>query len=181
MAELPRIRTALTCSSINTKDIDMTTFEIATLTVSSIGLVLLVFQLWAISRTVKLDNERTKNQATVEVAAKEFRKARLLIQKHYGINKLTEDEFRSLISSKENMADVNEAFGIIEHISVALHANIYDKDLFFNMFGTTCMEIFDNYNLYIEYRRERHGAFTYNQFEQLVNEVAAKHKERSKN
>lgn len=159
----------------------MTVFEIATLSVSAIGLILLVFQLWTISRTVKADNERTKNQATVEIAAKEFRKARLLIQKHYGINELTEEEFKSLINNKENMADVNEAFGIIEHISVALHANIYDKDLFFKMFGTTCMEIFNNYHLYIKYRREQHGPFTYNQFEQLVNEVAIKHEERLKN
>lgn len=159
----------------------MTIFEITTLTISSIGIILLVFQLWTISSTVKSDHERTKNQATVENAAKEFRKARLLIQKHYGINKLTEEEFRSLINNKEDMADVNEAFGIIEHISVALHANIYDKDLFFKMFGTTCMEIFTNYNLYVKYRREQHGPFTYNQFEQLVNEVAIKHEERSQN
>jgi len=159
----------------------LTVFEIATLSISAIGVVLVIIQLWTISRTVKLDNERTKNQATVENAAKEFRKARLLIQKHYGIDKLTEEEFRSLINNKEYMADVNEAFGIIEHISVALHANIYDKDLFFKMFGGTCVEIFNNYDLYIKYRREQHGPFTYNQFEQLVNELAIKNEERSQN
>ena len=74
------------------------------------------------------------------------------------------------MNDKEKMSGVNAAFGILEHVSVALHANIYNKNLFFEMSGKSCIEIFDNYQLYIEFRRKNHGRFTYSQFEKLVTE-----------
>lgn len=158
----------------------MTTFEISTLILSSIGLVFVGFQLWSISHTVKLDNGRNKNQATVEVAAKEFRQARLIIQKYTGMKKLTAEDLQNLVNNNENFAEFNEAFGTLEHISVALHYNIYNKSLFFDMFGSTCVEIFNNNALYIKHRQDVHGIRTYAQLKQLVKEVEVMLKKQSR-
>ncbi|PHS27010.1 MAG: hypothetical protein COA84_04990 [Robiginitomaculum sp.] len=152
----------------------MTTFEIGTLAVSSMAAILFILQLWMINRTVKLDYERHRNQATIEFAGKEFRKARELLQQNHGTQKLTEEEFEKLKNNADQMASINSAFGTLEHIAVALNAGVYDKTIFFKMFGRTCIEIFNNYYLYIEYRRSNHGKTTYSQFEKLVKDNSIK-------
>ena len=96
-----------------------------------------------------------------------LREAREVLQQEFDIIELTEKDMDRLKNDKILLAKINNAFGVFEHIAVAVKAGVYDKDLIFRTLGQTYIEIYNQYRLYIEYRMENHGEFTYCEIKKL--------------
>lgn len=146
----------------------MTSYEVISLIIGSVTAIILIIQLRVLIITLKADHERRKKQSTLENAANIVREARQIIQQEFGNTRITEENINQLKNDNKLLAKINNAFGVFEHISVGLAVGVYDADLFFRMFSKTFVEIFDQYCLYIEFRRKNHGNTTYSEFENLV-------------
>lgn len=153
---------------------NMTTYEIASLILGSVAAIILIVQLRILTLTLKADHERRKKQSTLDNAGNMIREARQTLQQEFQILKITEKDIDLLKNDKILFAKVTRAFSVFEHVSVGLNSGVYDTDLFFRMFGNTLEEIFDQYDLYMAFRREKHGKFIYNEFENLVFEYRKK-------
>ena len=138
----------------------MTLYEIASIALIGIATVVVVI-------TIRADHERRKKQSTMETAVQMLREARQILQQEFGIVEITEKEMDRLKNDKILLAKINYAFGVFEHIAVAVKAGVYDKDLIFRTLGQTFVDIYKQYHLYVDFRKEKYGEFTYCEIEDI--------------
>ena len=105
----------------------MTLYEIVSIILISVATVTVLI-------TIIADHERRKKQSTMETAVQMLREARQILQQEFGGVELTEEDMDRLKNNEILLAKINSAFGVFEHIAVAVKAGVYDKDLIFRTF-----------------------------------------------
>ncbi len=139
----------------------MSPYEITSLFIGSGAAVMLII-------TIRADHNRRKKQSTMDTAIPMLREAREALQQEFDIVALTDSDMDQLRKNKVLLAKINKAFGVFEHIAVAVHAGVYDRDLIYRTLGQTFVDIYEQYHLYIEFRIKNHGKYTYSEIRKLI-------------
>lgn len=110
-------------------------------------------------------------QATIEHLAHRIREGRAFLDQFSQNKVITEKELNIIVEDPKVKADIDKVLGMLEHDAVGLNTGVYDKEIFFRMFGNSLTLIFNKMKPYIEWRREREMEYlAYVELEQIANE-----------
>ena len=131
----------------------MTIFEISTLSLAVITAVILVLQIHIAIKSIQADHERRKKEATLDYIQKirpAWADARFSVNQKWGWNTLNDEALSEIESNFELKKLVQNLLSLLEHLSVGMNADIFDKDLLFRMSGSLLIRIHNRFVPYIE-------------------------------
>lgn len=129
--------------------------SVGSVIVNAAILIVIGFQLRTMSEGIRKDHERRIKQATLEIMAPRVREGREFLAKlSPGREPLTEEELTNILKSHKAKAEVDKALGMLEHNATGLNIGVYDKELYFQIFGSSFLLIFNKMKPYVDYRRD---------------------------
>lgn len=127
----------------------MTKYEIASIGVVTVTALILIIQTSVIAYSVKADHRRRKKQITIERLGPLVR------------------SLKSEMEAKEPIVD--QILEALEHECAGINMDVYDLDIFFQMFGPTLPEMYEKLVPHVEAEKTSdRGAYT--ELEKVVNE-----------
>jgi Tfp pilus assembly protein PilE len=150
----------------------MTKFEIISITISIITLLVLSAQLYFLYKSFIADHERRKKQATIEYVnsiRERYINAINTINERFdskefdaiNLNKMTEDDKRH----------VRTYLSTVEHLAAGVNCGVYDIDILERMGGTGFITQFNKFWPYIKDRRKNYSSSVYIEFEIMCDDI----------
>jgi len=137
----------------------MTKFEWIYILLTFLILSVVIVQSLILIRTFKADHERRRKQATIEYLGPVFRELRAKVRRSKQIH-----------DSDLSEIEIKDILGAFEHECVGLNTGVYDKEVFFRMFGPSIPEVYKVLLPYIERLRASYPK-AYIEFEEVVREL----------
>ena len=141
----------------------MNTFEILSITLGFLTLIVLWWQLFLIYKTYKADHERRKKQSTIEYLneiRKLYRPVEYKLSEKFGVKVIDVDKM-----SEDDKINVLEFLSIVEHLSTGINVGVFDVELVNRMSGAYFVKMYDKFIPYIrDIRERRHNDNLYCEF-----------------
>ena len=147
-----------------------TIYEMMMVGVAAATGFILIIQVGLALKSFKADHERRKKQATFEFIQKirpAWIETKHSLEKRWGKNPLTSKELAEIDNDFELLKKVRNLLGLLEHLSVGMNTEVFDKDLLFRMSGTQIINISIMFNSYIK-KVQRSIPTAYIEFEELA-------------
>jgi Domain of unknown function (DUF4760) len=145
----------------------VTKYEVLALIVWSISVVVLIIQVQVGINAVAADHERRRKQSTIEYIGGVWRDARHELERDYGPSGLSTETLKKILEDYKLEADIRNLLGVLEHMSVGLHAGIYDKDLLYRMTATFIIQTYHRFEPYMMHKRNENPTM-YIEFQRLA-------------
>lgn len=133
-------------------------------------LVIIVLQLRLGLKTLKADHERRKKQATIEyinsIRQLWSENVKLLDEK-YSVNTLSEENLQEIESNPEIRDIIKDLLGKLEHMSVGMNTDVFDKDLLYRMSASYLIRIYRRLLPYISFV-QKGNPFAYIEFQEII-------------
>ncbi|MBE0662295.1 MAG: DUF4760 domain-containing protein [Bacteroidales bacterium] len=146
-------------------------FEFFTLLVGFITLLILISQVYYLRRSLNADHSRRRKQATFDYLAKvrpQWHDTRndldILIQAAGEKANIV----NVIIKNPEILKKVRLLLGLLEHISVGIHTDVFDKEILYRMSGKQLKKIYEKFEPYIKYVQIHVNETAYTEFQNLV-------------
>ena len=129
------------------------------------------------------DHNRRRMQATVEFVnhiRPRWRLRRRQIIRELGAGPISKENAEKLYSDPpytELQAQVTDVLGLLEHLSVGVHAGVFDLDMLYQMSGTYLIKIFDSLEEFITLIQKRERSSHYANFAALAEDFRERHKQ----
>lgn len=155
--------------------------EISGILIAAIAAGAAVYNVSILVKSFKADHDRRRKQATFEYVGDRLREALTTLDEKINFKKLTKDDCIRIFKNTEDSAEIAKYLSVLEHISVGVNRNIYDKDVLYDMASTYIVDIYQKFAPYIKFLRKRLGktgmnvSQLYTEFEELAAEFEEKH------
>jgi hypothetical protein len=132
--------------------------------------------LWQANVAVKnqeRSHERQKKQTTIEyinTLRQEYRSLNFEIISSMGAGRVDKESYEKVCQNREMLGKVRNLLSLFEHLSVGVHADVFDFDIINRMSGRYLCSVFDRWEYYISKRQTR-NEHAYEAFQQLVDQI----------
>jgi len=130
----------------------MTFYEMATIIVGIVSILVLALQVGLAARTLRLDHKRRKDEATIAFMVQIrplWHQGRRILEKRWGEGALTEQALSEIDENPEAHEAVRTLLGHLELLSVGVNAGVYDLHLLNRMSGHHLCTIHDRLAPYV--------------------------------
>lgn len=146
----------------------MSTYEVLSLCVGALTLVVYAFTLFVIAHQVRLDHERRRKQATIDHIEKVktvYRSHDDFLDKTHGSQVI----LVNLLSKPDEVRQIRDMLSVVEHMSTGALIGVFDIDLLDRLSGSFFMRLHKRVFPFIEHtRREKNNDQIYADFSTLI-------------
>lgn len=144
-----------------------------------VGILVAVFQLYYYRKSLLLDYERVRKQATIDMyrsICDELCEYNAILYKRYQRNPILYSEIED---DEDFIMTTKNYLNILEWISTGVNTGIYDLDVFDRLYGDITIRMYEQLNSYIQSRRRIKGEQElYQDYELLYNNLKKLHQKR---
>jgi|GEM_PF-4247968 len=156
---------------------NFTPYQIATFSLLALGTILALWKIFIAVKQQRLNYERNRKQATIEVVStlrSEYRPLGRSINERFGNKPLSNEDFESIEENYETKTEVRRYLGLFENLAVGVRTDTYDLHTLNMLTGRYIIKLYERFFHYIEHRRTHTDATSlYEHLEWLVNQLKA--------